>query len=130
MILSELFFKNKLDFTCIIYHYNGIFVLQNNQIKITTMNTQTITPINTNFNTVELIYKNNVADVAGYMAALDMFELQATQFVSNESFFCRKSAEEVSLAYHKAKNASEPYEIYQHANAAEVWLKTAYERAY
>lgn len=94
------------------------------------MNTQTITPINTNFNTVELIYKNNVADVAGYMAALDMFELQATQFVSNESFFCKKSAEEVSLAYDKAKHTSEPYEIYQHAHAAEVWLKTAYERAY
>lgn len=94
------------------------------------MKTQTINPINTDFNTIETIYNNNVSDVAGYMAALDMFELQATQFVGNESFFCRKSAEEVSLSYDKAKHTTEPYEIYRHAAAAEVWLKTAHERAY
>ena len=92
----------------------------------TTIETQ---PINTEFNTVETIYNNNVANVEAFMQAMDLFELQASQFVSNESFFCRKSAEEVSKCYDLAKKTSEPYMIYSHAQAAEVWLKTAFERA-
>jgi hypothetical protein len=93
------------------------------------MKATTSTQINKDFNTVESIYNQNTSDINAYLEAMDIFEIQATQFSDNESFFARMCAKEVSLAYDKAKKSTEPYEIYTLANAAEKWLQQAVERA-
>lgn len=87
--------------------------------------------INTEFNTIETIRTDKtITNVsAAYLAACDQFEIEATKFVTNENFVSRKSAEEVSLAYNKAKNANCEYSIYIAANACEIWLKKAWNNA-
>lgn len=87
--------------------------------------------MNTQFNTIETI--SNDATITNkseaYLAACDSFEIEASKFANNENFVSRKSAEEVSLAYHKAKNADGEYAVYAAAYAAEVWLKKAWNNA-
>lgn len=87
--------------------------------------------MNTQFNTIETIRTNAaITDtVAAYLAACDLFEIEASKFAENENFVCRKSAEEVSLAYEKAKNADGEYNVYVAANACEIWLKKAWNNA-
>lgn len=87
--------------------------------------------INTQFNTIENI--SNDATIlnksAAYLAACDEFEAQASKFANNENFVSRKSAEEVSLNFEKAKSADNEYSIYVATFAAEVWLKKAWNNA-
>jgi hypothetical protein len=85
--------------------------------------------INTQFNTIETIYNQNPNNSDAYMAAMDMFEQQASIYANNDSFVSRKSAEEVSLAYDKAKHTTESYTIYALAHAAEKWLEKAWNNA-
>lgn len=87
--------------------------------------------MNTQFNTIETI--SNDATItnktAAYLAACDSFEIEASKFANNENFVCRKSAEEVSLSFDKAKHADCEYSVYVAANAAEIWLKKAWNNA-
>lgn len=87
--------------------------------------------MNTSFNTIETIRTN--AEITNkceaYLAACDTFEIEASKFANNESFVSRKSAEEVSLSYQKAKNADCEYSVYVAAFAAEVWLSKAWNNA-
>ena len=87
--------------------------------------------MNTQFNTIETISNDSAITnkAAAYLAACDIFEIQASKFANNENFVSRKSAEEVSLAYAKAKNADCEYSIYVAAFASEVWLKKAWNNA-
>jgi hypothetical protein len=87
--------------------------------------------MNTSFNTIETIRTNSeiTNKSAAYLAACDEFEIQASQFATNENFVSRKSAEEVSLAFQKAKNADCEYSVYVAAHAAEVWLSKAWNNA-
>ena len=87
--------------------------------------------MNTQFNTIEMISNDSTIKNKShaYIISCDAFEKQATQFVTNENFVSRKSAEEVSLNFEKAKNADCEYSIYVAAFAAEVWLKKAYNNA-
>ena len=87
--------------------------------------------MNKQFNTIETI--NNDSTItnksAAYLAACDQFEIQASEFHENENFVSRKSAEEVSFCYEKAKNADCEYSVYAATFAAEVWLKKAWNNA-
>lgn len=87
--------------------------------------------MNTSFNTIESIRTNAeiTNKAAAYLAACDQFEIEASQFANNENFVSRKSAEEVSIQYAKAKNADCEYAVYAAANAAEVWLSKAWNNA-
>jgi hypothetical protein len=87
--------------------------------------------MNTAFNTIETI-RTNAAIVnksAAYLTAMDEFEVEASRFANNENFVSRKSAEEVSLCYAKAKSADCEYSIYAAAHASEVWLAKAWNNA-
>lgn len=87
--------------------------------------------MNTSFNTIETI-RTNAAIInksAAYLSACDEFEIEASQFANNENFVSRKSAEEVSLSYQKAKNADCEYSVYVSAHAAEIWLQKAWNNA-
>jgi hypothetical protein len=90
-----------------------------------------INAMNQKFNTIETIRTNS--DIKNksiaYLAACDEFEKQSIQFIHNENFVSRKSAEEVSLAYENAKKADGEYNIYAAANACEIWLKKAWNNA-
>jgi hypothetical protein len=85
----------------------------------------------TSFNTIESIRTNAAIDnkCAAYLAACDQFEIEATRYVNNENLVCRKSAEEVSLSYAKAKSSDSEYAIYAAAHAAEMWLSKAWNNA-
>lgn len=87
--------------------------------------------MNTSFNTIETIRtdKSITNTSAAYLAACDQFEIQASQFAKNESFICRKFAEEVSLSYNKAKSSDCEYSIYVNCNHAEKWLEKAWNNA-
>lgn len=87
--------------------------------------------MNTSFNTIETIFNDKTITnkSAAYLAACDNFEIQASQYANNDSFVSRKSAEEVSLSYEKAKSADCEYTVYVNAFAAEVWLKKAWNNA-
>lgn len=87
--------------------------------------------MNTSFNTIESIRTNVAIDnkCAAYLAACDQFEIEAIKFATNENFMSRKSAEEVSLSYAKAKNADCEYNVYAAAHAAECWLSKAWNNA-
>lgn len=87
--------------------------------------------MNTSFNTIENIRMNAaiIDKSSAYLAACDEFENQASQFASNENFVCKKYAEEVSLAFAKAKAADCEYSIYAAAHAAENWLSKAWNNA-
>lgn len=87
--------------------------------------------MNTVFNTIETIRTNAAITnkSEAYLAACDIFEVQASQFASNDNFVSRNSAEQVSLAYQKAKHADCEYSIYVSAHAAEVWLSKAWNNA-
>jgi hypothetical protein len=87
--------------------------------------------MNTEFNTIETIRTDATITnkSAAYLAACDEFEKQASQFATNENFVSRKSAEEVSLNFEKAKSADNEYAIYVSANACEIWLKKAWNNA-
>lgn len=87
--------------------------------------------MNTLFNTIETISNDSKVSnkVQAYLTACDSFEVEASKFASNESFMCRKSAEQVSLEYAKAKSADCEYAVYTAAMAAEVWLKKAWNNA-
>lgn len=87
--------------------------------------------MNTQFNTIETIRTDAsiTNKSAAYLAAIDEFEIEASKFANNENFIARKSAEEVSLAYAKAKLADCEYSIYIAGHAAEVWLSKAWNNA-
>lgn len=87
--------------------------------------------MNTNFNTIETIRTDAAITnkSEAYLAACDSFEVEASNYANNTSFMCRKSAEEVSLAYQKAKNADCEYAVYAAAHAAECWLSKAWNNA-
>ena len=88
----------------------------------------TQTAINTNFNTIATICNTpNNNRTAAYLAAADMFELQAYEFVNTKSFMCKMSCMEVSKAYAKAQAADCEYSVYIAANNCEKWLAKAYE---
>jgi hypothetical protein len=92
---------------------------------------KTTIEINTNFNTIETI-RTDAAILnksAAYLAACDIFEIQASQFSVNENFVSRKSAEEVSLNYAKAKTANCEYSVYAAAHACECWLSKSWNNA-
>ena len=87
--------------------------------------------MNTEFNTIENI--SNDATITNkseaYLAACDSFEIEASKYANNENFVSRKSAEEVSLAYAKAKTADCEYMVYVSAKLAEAWLAKAWNNA-
>ena len=87
--------------------------------------------MNTNFNTIETIRidANIENKAAAYLGACDNFEAQASQFANNENVVSRKSAEEVSMAYLKAKSADCEYAVYVAAHAAECWLSKSWNNA-
>jgi hypothetical protein len=87
--------------------------------------------MNTSFNTIETIRTDAtiINKSAAYLSACDEFEIEASKFANNENFVSRKSAEEVSLAYAKAKVADCEYSIYVAVHAAEVWLAKAWNNA-
>lgn len=80
--------------------------------------------INTQFNTIENISNDAtiVNKSAAYLAACDEFELQATELSKQGGFIKTKIAEEVSLAYNKAKGCDNEYSIYAAAHACEIWF--------
>jgi hypothetical protein len=87
--------------------------------------------MNTQFNTIETI-SNDAAIInksEAYLAACDLFEKESVQYVGNDSFMCRKSAEEVSLSYARAKYADCEYSVYINAHAAEKWMEQAFKAA-
>ena len=84
----------------------------------------------TTFNEIEIIRTGSAANkAAAYLAACDTFEAEASKYANNENFVCRKSAEQVSLAYTRAQSADCEYAIYVAALAAEVWLAKAWNNA-
>lgn len=87
--------------------------------------------MNTKFNTIETIRTDAtiVNRTAAYLAACDQFEIEATQFATNENFVSRKSAEEVSLRYAKAQSGDCEYAVYAEAHACEAWLAKAWNNA-
>lgn len=85
--------------------------------------------MNTNFDTIQKIYETDITNVSAYLQACDSFEKDASAFCTNENIICRKAAEEVSLAYDRAKNTTEPYNVYVAALAAEMWLCKAWNNA-
>lgn len=87
--------------------------------------------MDTTFTTIEKISNDKTITnkSAAYLAACDIFEINASKFANNENFVSRKSAEEVSLNYEKAKSADCEYSIYVAVFAAEVWLKKAWNNA-
>jgi hypothetical protein len=87
--------------------------------------------MNTKFNTIETIRtdSNITGKIQAYIDACDSFEVEASKYSSNSSFVSRKSAEEVSLSYDKAKNSNCEYTCYANAHAAEAWLSKAWNNA-
>lgn len=87
--------------------------------------------MNTQFNTIETIRTDAtiINKSAAFLAAADNFEIEASKFSSNENFYARKCAEEVSLSYAKAKNSDCEYSVYAAAHAAECWLSKAWNNA-
>lgn len=87
--------------------------------------------MNTQFNTIETIRTNAAIanKVTAYLDACNQFEAQASQYATNDSFVSRKSAEEVSNSYQKAKSADCEYNVYLAAHAAEHWLSKAWNNA-
>lgn len=87
--------------------------------------------MNTQFNTIENISNNAIMSnkSEAYLVACDSFEIEASKFANNENFVSRKSAEEVSFAYAKAKNADCEYSVYVSAKLAEAWLAKAWNNA-
>ena len=85
----------------------------------------------TTFNTIENISNDAAITNKGeaYLLACDSFEKEASKYSYNENFVSRKSAEEVSLAYAKAKTADCEYMVYVNAKLAESWLEKAYNNA-
>jgi len=84
--------------------------------------------INTKFNAIETIRTDStiINKSAAYITACNSFEKEASKFASNTNFICRKSAEEVSLAYAKAQTSNCEYSVYTAAHACECWLKKAW----
>lgn len=99
-----------------------IFVSSNNQKK---------NAMNTQFDTIEKIRTDATITnkSAAYLAACDQFEVEASIFAKNENWLSKKCAEEVSLAYARAKSGNCEYAIYAEAHAAEVWLAKAWNNA-
>jgi len=89
--------------------------------------------MNTNFNTIATIadstFDNSIEKRQAYLDACEQFEIQASEYSNNESFMCRMSAEEVSLAYEVAKGCQCEYSLYRAALACEVWLSKAWNNA-
>ena len=87
--------------------------------------------MNTKFNTIEAIRTDATITnkTAAYLAACDQFEVEASQFANNENFVSRKSAEEVSLNFAKAKKADCEYAVYAAALECENWLAKAWNNA-
>lgn len=85
--------------------------------------------MNTSFNTIETIMNTADNRSAAYLSACADFKTQAVQFSTNESFICRKYAEEVHRAVAKANNADCEYAIYAAAHMAEGWLAKAWNNA-
>ncbi len=87
--------------------------------------------MNTKFNTIETIRTNPEIKnkSVAYLDACDEFEKQSLQFIQNENFVSRKSSEEVSLAFHKAKEANGEYNVYIAAHACEAWLSKSWNNA-
>jgi len=87
--------------------------------------------MNTEFNTIETIRTDATITnkCAAYLAACDSFEKEASKFANNENIVSKHSAEEVSLAYAKAKNADCEYAVYTAAHACECWLSKSWNNA-
>ncbi len=89
--------------------------------------------MNTKFNTIATIadstFDSSIEKRQAYLNACEEFEIQASEYAHNESFMCRKSAEEVSLAYEVAKGCQCEYSLYRAALACEVWLCKAWNNA-
>ena len=87
--------------------------------------------MNTKFNTIETIRTDATITnkVEAYLAACDQFEVEASNFASNENFVSRKSAEQVSLSYDKAKKSDCEYAVYASAVECESWLSKAWNNA-
>ena len=87
--------------------------------------------MNTEFNTIEKISNDSTIlnKYEAYLSACDSFEKEASKYTNNENFSSRKSAEEVSLAYAKAKTADCEYMVYTSAKLAEAWLEKAWNNA-
>ena len=89
--------------------------------------------MNTEFNTIKTIFADatiiGAEKAKAYIAACDSFEVEASKFANNESFMCRKSAEEVSSNYAKAQSADCEYAVYTACFAAEKWLEKAWNNA-
>lgn len=87
--------------------------------------------MNTQFNTIETIRINSEIKnkSVAYLAACDEFEMEASKFANNANFVSRKSAEEVSLNYEKAKSADCEYAVYAAAVACEIWLAKSWNNA-
>jgi hypothetical protein len=89
--------------------------------------------MNTNFNTIATIadstFESTMQKRQAYLDACEQFEIQASGYSNNESFMCRKSAEEVSLSFEVAKGCQCEYSLYRAALACEVWLSKAWNNA-
>ena len=85
----------------------------------------------TKFNTIETIRTDATITnkVEAYLAACDHFEVEASQYANNANFMSRKSAEEVSLSYEKAKKADCEYAVYAASVECECWLSKAWNNA-
>ena len=106
-----------------VLNYTYICVLFNTNLKPTKMEA--------NFNTIEKIRHNSeiTHKSKAYLDACDSFELQASKYANNENFIARKAAEEVSIAYAKARSGNCEYAVYAACFAAEKWLEKAYNMA-
>lgn len=86
--------------------------------------------MNLEFNTIETIANSNISNKsAAYLAACNVFEEEASEYLNNESIVSRKSAEEVSSNYAKAQSADCEYSVYRACLAAEKWLEKAWNNA-
>lgn len=87
--------------------------------------------MNTKFNTIETIRTDSKISnkTEAYLLACDSFEVEASKFANNENFVSRKSAEEVSLNYAKAKTGDCEYAVYAACYDSEKWLEKAWNNA-
>lgn len=87
--------------------------------------------MNTQFNTIETIRTDAtiINKVEAYLNACNEFEIEASKYADNENFVSRKSSEEVSLAFQRAKNADCEYSVYIASHACECWLSKSWNNA-
>lgn len=75
-------------------------------------------------NVIETIRTDKNIDnkTKAYLEACSQFEIEASKIENPKSMISRKSSEEVSISFDKAKKADCEFNVYSHAHATEKWF--------